>query len=533
MRSISLGLALGACAFAGSAEAQGRRVTATPYIELGQVLDADLNSGDVLTYSTIAAGIDLAANTPRVNGQLSYRYERRIAWDDRIGDSDVHTGLARVSAKVARGLTLEAGGIATRARADIRGAAPGVLVGNVDNISQIYSVYAGPSYATNVGPVAVAASYLAGYTKVESPSFVGVGPGQPRFDYYDTAFNQSAGISAGVRPGQVLPVGLTASAGWDREDAGQLDGRYEGWRVRGDALLPVSPYVALTAGVGYERIETSNRPALTNAAGQPVVDGDGRFVTNSAAPRQIAYRTDGVYYDAGVVWRPNRRVSAEARVGKRFGSISYSGLATYQASEHVGMAVSVYDSVTTFGQQLRNGLQQLPTSFISARDAFTQQFNGCVFSTSGATPGGCLNDVFQSIQTASYRARGVDAVLSVTRGRTTYGGGIGYANRKLFNRDDVPGVTLYGIEDQSAYGQLFLNRQLSPVSTIDGNLFVNYYESGVAQAAGVWAYGGTASYGHSFGRITTSASAGVYAFDTGDLDTTWSAQALIAARYSF
>ena len=381
--------------------------------------------------------------------------------------------------------------------------------------------------------MAVAASYLAGYTKVESPSFVGVSPGQPRFDYYDTAFNQSAGISAGVRPGQILPVGLTASAGWDREDAGQLDGRYEGWRVRGNALLPVSPYVALTAGVGYERIETSNRPALTNAAGQPVVHGDGRFVTNSAAPRQIAYRTDGVYYDAGVVWRPNRRVSAEARVGKRFGSISYSGLATYQASEHVGMAVSVYDSVTTFGQQLRNGLQQLPTSFISARDAFTQQFNGCVFSTSGATPGGCLNDVFQSIQTASYRARGVDAVLSVTRGRTTYGGGIGYANRKLFNRDDVPGVTLYGIEDQSAYGQLFLNRQLSPVSTIDGNLFVNYYESGVAQAAGVWAYGGTASYGHSFGRITTSASAGVYAFDTGDLDTTWSAQALIAARYSF
>lgn len=100
MRSISLGLALGACAVAGSAEAQGRRVTATPYIELGQVLDADLNSGDVLTYSTIAAGIDLAANTSRVNGQLSYRYERRIAWDDRIGDSDVHTGLARVSAKV-------------------------------------------------------------------------------------------------------------------------------------------------------------------------------------------------------------------------------------------------------------------------------------------------------------------------------------------------------------------------------------------------------------------------------------------------
>ncbi|MFN3433434.1 MAG: hypothetical protein ACK4ZY_03470 [Sphingomonas sp.] len=533
IRVLSIGVALGALAAGDAAEAQSRRVTATPYIELGQVLDADLNSGDVLTYSSIAAGIDLAASTPRVTGQLSYRYERRISWDDRIGDDDVHYGLARVSAQVARGLTLEAGGIATRTRSDIRGAAPGLSEGNVDNISQVYAVYGGPSYATHAGPVAIAASYQAGYTKVESPSFTAVPAGQPRLDYYDDSFGQAAGISAGVQPGQALPIGLTASAGWEREDAGQLDGRYESWRVRGDALAPVSANVALTAGVGYERIETSSRSALLTAAGAPVVDGNGRFVTDENSARQVAYRTDGVYYDAGVVWRPNRRTSAEAHVGKRYGSVSYTGLLTYQASEHVGVAADVYDSVTTFGRQLRNGLSQLPTSFIAARDAFTQQYNGCVFSTRGSTPGGCLNDVFQSISTASYRARGADLVVSVTRGRSSYGGGIGYANRKLFNRDSVPGVTLYGIEDQSAYGQLFWNRTLTPSSTIDANLFVNYYESGIAQAAGVWSYGGTASYGHSFGRVTTSASAGVYAFDTGDVDTTWSAQALLAARYSF
>ena len=533
MRIFSVGVALGALIAGTSAQAQSRRVAVTPYIEVGQVLDADLNTGDVLTYSTIAAGIDVAASTARVTGQLSYRYERRIAWDDDIGDDDIHTGLARVSAQVARGLTLEAGGIATRTRSDIRGAAPGVLVGNVDNISQVYAVYAGPSYATHAGPVAIAASYQAGYTKVETPSFTAVPAGQPRFDYYDDSFGQVAGISVGVQPGQVLPIGLTASGGWEREDSGQLDGRYEGWRARGDVLAPVSANVALTAGVGYERIETSSRSALTDVTGAPVVDGDGRFVTNDASPRQIAYRTDGVYYDAGVVWRPNRRTSAEAHVGKRYGSVSYTGLLTYQASEHVGFSADVYDSVTTFGRQLRTGLSNLPTSFLSARDAFTQQFNGCVFSTSGATPGGCLNDVFQSISTASYRARGADAVMSVTRGRSVYGGGVGYANRKRFNRGSVPGVTLYGIEDESYYGQLFFNRTLTPVSTIDVNAFVNYYESGVAQSLGVWSYGTTASYGHSFGRLTTSASAGVYAFDTGDVDTTWSAQALLAARYSF
>ena len=538
IRGLSVGVALGALIAATAAQAQGRRVQVTPYIEVGQVLDADLNSGDVLTYSMIAAGIDVAAATSRVTGQLSYRYERRIAWDDDIGDDDIHTGLARVSAQVARGLTLEAGGIATRTRSDIRGAAPGVLVGNVDNISQVYAVYAGPSYATRVGPLAVAESYQAGYTKVETPSFTAVPAGQPRLDYYDDSFGQVAGLSVGVQPGQILPVGLTATGGWEREDSGQLDGRYEGWRVRGDVLAPVSPYVALTAGVGYERIETGSRSALTDATGAPVVDGNGRFVTDEASPRQIAYRTDGVYYDAGVVWRPNRRTSAEAHIGKRYGSVSYTGLLTYRASEHVGLSADVYDSVTTFGRQLRTGLSSLPTSFLSSRDAFTQQFNGCVFSTSGATPGGCLNDVFQSISTASYRARGADAVLSVTRGRSIYGGGVGYANRKLFNRDSVPGVTLYGIEDESYYGQLFFNRTLTPVSTVDANVFVNYYESGVARSVGarsfgVWSYGGTASYGHSFGRLTTSASAGVYAFDTGDVDTTWSAQALLAARYSF
>ena len=41
--------------------------------------------------------------------------------------------------------------------------------------------------------------------------------------------------------------------------------------------------------------------------------------------------------------------------------------------------------------------------------------------------------MFQSISTASYRARGVDAVLSATRGRSTYGVGAGYANRELYS----------------------------------------------------------------------------------------------------
>lgn len=509
--------------------AAGGHVTVVPYVEVGQIFDADLTGGDVLTYTSVAAGIDVAADTARTSAQLSYRYERRISWDDRVGDGDVHSGLARVSTRVARGLTIEAGGIATRTRADIGGAAPGVLVGDVDNISQVYAVYAGPSYATRAGPVAIAASYQAAYTKVGTPS----GTASAGADRYDHSLGQVAGVSAGVSPNTVLPVGLTAGAGYEREDAGQLKARYEGYHARGDVLAPVSATVALVAGVGYERIETSQRDPLVDAAGNVVIDRDGRYVTDPASPRRIAYRTDGVYYDAGVVWRPNRRTAVEGRIGRRYGSTSYTGTLAYQASPRVGVAAQVYDSVTTFGQQLRGGIGNLPTSFVAARDSFTQQYNGCVYGSTGASPGGCLNGVFQSISTASYRARGVDAVLSASQGRTTFGGGAGYANRKLYAPDATPGITVSGLDDESYYAQLFYRRTVSPVAAVDATLFVNYYDPGALGANGIWSYGGTGSYARAFGRLTTTASIGVYGFDTDAVDTQWSAQALVAARYSF
>jgi len=511
-----------------------RQVTVAPYIEASQSLAADLNGdGDVLTYTSVAAGIDAAVSTPRVEGQVSYRYERNFAWDHNSGDSDVHSGLARAAAKVAPGLTVEGGALATRTRSDIRGAAPGLLVGDNTNVTEVYSLYAGPTLSTSAGPVVINGAYRIGYTKVEAPDTTGIAPGQPRLDYFDHSLGQSAVISAGVTPGSVLPVGLTASAGYDREDASQLDQRYEDFYARGDALLPVAPTLALAGGVGYEKLTTSSRNPVLTAGGVPVVDNNGRFVTDKNAPRRIDYRTDGVYFDAGVVWRPNHRTSLGAYVGRRYGSWSYTGNLSYQASRGVGLSVNVYDSVQTFGRQLREGLGNLPTSFIAARNAYTQQYNGCVFSTTGTTPGGCLNDVFQSISTASYRARGVDAVLSVNRGLNTFGVGVGYANRELYQPNYVPGVRLYGLDDESYYGQLFYGRQLSQVDGVQANLFINYYDPAIVSADGTWGYGATASYYRNFGQLGTTATVGLYGYDQGDLRSQLSAQALLGARYTF
>ena len=45
-----------------------------PYLEVQQVVNADLNGGDTLTYTAVAAGIDASVSTKRAEAQVSYRY---------------------------------------------------------------------------------------------------------------------------------------------------------------------------------------------------------------------------------------------------------------------------------------------------------------------------------------------------------------------------------------------------------------------------------------------------------------------------
>ncbi|WP_256926561.1 hypothetical protein [Sphingomonas sp. TZW2008] len=538
--ALGCGIGLAMILAANAADARDRYVA--PYIELTQVIDADLTNDDVVTYSQIAVGIDAAVTGRRAEAQVSYRYERRIDWDDRIADSDVHTGLARGSVSLAPGVAIEGGAIATRARSDIRGAAPGNLVGNVDNVTQVYSVYAGPSVSGSAGPVQLAASAFGGYTKAEAPFSTGIGAGQRRLDYYDDSTNFIAQASAGVAAGTVLPVGVTVSGAYEREDAGQLDQQYEGYYARGDVTLPVSRTVAVRGGVGYEKIEASQKDALVDANGDPVLDGNGRFVTDPASPQRIAYNTDGLIYDAGVIWRPSPRLELTANAGWRYGGETYFGTLNWAMDRDTGVQVAVYDGIETFGRQLRDGVRDLPTSFQGSANPFGQQFNGCIFggrpgangtSAGGAGAGGCLNDVFQSISTASYRARGIDGVISTTRGRTSYGVGAGYANRRLNVPRLAPGTVAYGVTDESYYAQLFWSRALSRVSQVDANLFGNYYQSGLDDADGVFNLGATGTYSHQFGRLGTVASLGVYTFDQEGFDSQWSAQALLGARYTF
>ncbi len=533
MNAISkIAIGLIGTALLGSA-ASARQRTIAPYIELGQVLTADLNrGGDVLTYSTLAAGVDASLQGRRVEGQVSYRYEHRFTYDRRQTDSDVHSGLARVAVKVAPGFGFDAGAVATRARSDIRGAAPGVLVGNVRNISQIYSVYGGPTVGTHVGPVGVSGSYRYGYTKAQAPGATGVTPGQPALDVFDSSQSQIAQASLNLKSGTVLPIGITVSGAWERDDASQLGQRYEGKYGRGDVTVPIAPTLALLGGVGYENIKISQRDALLDAAGQPIADRNGRFQSAPGAARRIAYQFDGIYYDAGVMWRPSSRTQVEARVGQRYGSTSVTGSISYQPTSAVALRVGVYDGIQTFGRQIQSSIAATPTSFVANQNALGNDFNGCVFGGQGGAAGNCLNSALQSISTSAYRSRGVDAIVSVNRGPLTFGVGGGYANRRFVtpvgNR-----LALSGLSDQSYYIQAFAALALDSRTSVDANVFGNYYNSGIAGAPKVYGIGATGGISRRFGKLSARASAGIYTFGQDRAETAVSVQALLGARYTF
>ncbi len=513
--------------------AASARTKVTPYLEVGQIVTADLKGSDVLTYSTIAAGIDASIANKRSEAQVSYRYERRIGYGGKVNDNDVHTGLARARYEVVNNvLSIEGGAIATRARSDIRGSAPGLLVGNVDNVTQVYSGYVGPTLTTNVGDLTVGAGYRIGYTRAEAGNFT-TPAGQPAIDRFDDSVTQLATASVGMKSG-VLPFGWTVSGAFEREDAGQLDQRFESKNIRGDVVLPVSPTLAAVAGVGYEDIKASQRSALSDANGAPVVDRNGRFVTDPNSPRLLAYDQDGLFYDVGVIWRPSQRTNVEAHVGKRYGGLSYSGSATYAASSATSFQINVYDQVETFAQQLNDNLALLPTSFTAPNNGLNSQVGGCIFGSGSGRGGGCLNSAFQSVNSSVFRSRGITALASTNRGPLNFGVGLGYAQRRYRTPITGAGISLNGVTDQSYFGEGRVSYQIDDSSNVNAQVFASLYDSGIIGAPNVLSTGATGAYNRSFGdHLSTTAAVGLFSSRIDGQDGDLTGTALLGMRYSF
>ena len=486
----------------GSGGGPAVRTTIRPYLEVTQNLLAQITPGnDVVTYTTLAAGVDATLAGRRTQGQVAVRYERRFVEKGQVGDADTISGLARVSHQlVPRTLSIEAGALAARTRVEANGSATLNPLSVNDAVSQVYSLYAGPSLTTHAGQVAVNANYLAGYTKLTQKNAYQPAAGQPRIDLFNHSLVQSAQVSAGTKAGTVLPVGLVASAGWDREDISNLDQRIDDKRVGLQATLPVSRTVQLVGDVGWEHIRVSSRDALRDANGNPVIGSDGRYVTDTSKPRTIAYDSDGLIWDVGVMWRPSPRTSLSAFIGRRYDSTTYFGSFSYAPNTRSSLNVSVYDGISGFGSSLSNALRQVPTDFATGA-------TGCGI---GATGGSCVNGALSSVSSSVFRARGVNATYGFAMGRLRLGVGAGYVRRRFIA---APGTVLAqanGTVDQSWYVTGGVSGQLGRDASFSVAVYDAWYDSGTGLLGTSNSYGIYASYYRRLAdRLTATASVGL------------------------
>ncbi len=517
---------------------RGKRGYVTPYIEAQQVVAAELSPGnEVLTWTTLAAGIDAGINGRNTQGALSLRYERRFGWGNGVTDGDAFSGVARAnSAIVPRVLTIEGGAMAARMSFEGNGAAvPGQAFG--DSVSQIYSLYAGPTLQTHMGDVGVEGHYRIGYTRVEQPDAIALAPGQPLIDVFDDAIVHNAGIHLGTKAGEPLPVGIGVGAGWNREDVSNFDQRIDDKHVRGDLTLPVGSDVALVGGVGYEDVKISGRDAVFDTiTGLPVIGSDGRYVTDKSLPRQIAYEADGLIWDAGVMWRPSKRTALEAHVGKRYGSTSYYGSFAYAPSRSTSFNVSVYDNVSSLGGRLNTALAGLPTEFEAIRNPLNGDIGSCVAAT-GSVSGQqntCLTGALGSIRSSAFRGRGVMATLGISRSALQYGIGAGYDRRKFIAAPGTVLAAANGVIDENIWLAAYLNGRIDRDSSFGTTAWANWYQSGDALSGDVSALGATAAYYRSItSHLTATAAVGIQGVNRELLEDVWSAQGMVGVRYSF
>ncbi|MBH5322766.1 preprotein translocase subunit YajC [Aurantiacibacter sediminis] len=520
----------------GSDEARSteRGVEIAPYIEAAQVVTAELQPGDdFVTFTRVAAGVDAGFGGRYSSGSVSVRYERRFGWSDDVSDADTISGIARTSLAVAGpNLTLEAGALASRTRLDGNGGTSiGAFGADDDFTTQVYSIYAGPAVRTQIDQAEVTGAYRLGYTRAESVDVPQLTPDGDTIDVFDESVTHNLGARIGFAPDTVLPVGVGVGAGWNRQDVSNLDQRIDDVYVRGDVTVPVSPNVALVGGIGYENVEVSSRDALRDADDNPVIGPDGRFVTDTSTPREIAYETDGIIWDVGVMWRPSRRTSLSAGLGRRYGSMTYYGNLTYQPNASSSLGVSVYDNLNSFGGQLVGTLDELGTEFEAFRNPVTGDLGGCVIGVEGDN---CALARLGSLRSGVFRSRGVSLGYGGQQARWSYSIGAGYDRRTFIAGEDTILAETDGIADETFWIASTLGHRLDRNSDLSFGAFGSLFDSGVADTGVAYGYSVNAAYNRSFIEgLTGTAAVGLDGITRENLPDFQGASALVGLRYTF
>jgi hypothetical protein len=498
------------------------------YLEVREILDAERAGGtEVLTYSEVSVGGDVAVEGPRMQGRAAYQYERRIGSSRNVRDSNSHNGLARGTYRVSEDVKVDASALTTRARNDLRNG-----IGSRNSSDQVSSLSVGPTVQTRIGSIDLNASYHLGYVNVDDPGEVTAAGKVSPVNRYDQSLNHEATVSVGMRPGN-LPFGWTISGSYDREDTNFLDQRSVNSDVRAEVLVPVSSTIALTGSVGYENIEVGQRAPLLDSAGAPLVSSKGRYVVNPASPRLLSYDYQGLSYDAGFSWKPNPRLALAMSYGKSDGKTALNGSLSYKLSPHMALRASVYNGLDSFGRSLNNGLGSIPNNFGSGSNPFANDFGGCSFAKRGAG-GACLGDALSSISPFTSYTRRASLAINGERGRWRGGLGVGLSRRKYLVPASLDPFGRYRGSQNDYWAEANLARQMGDNGTISTGVYAGTSTPIFGGAFRQNNFGGSLSYNRAITqRLSGVTSLGYNMSHQKDGDTYSTASALVGMRYNF
>ncbi len=526
------GTGAGASEEAGGAAStkSGRKFEIMPYLELDQIVTAELSPGnDVLTYTQAVVGVDASIRGRRSGATVSARYAHQIGWGSKARDNDIISGLARGYMLVTSGLNIEAGGLVTQT--NYSGRASNYVSGN--SVQTIYSAYAGPTLFTHSGDIDIKANYRLGFTRSDQSNAYRVSTTSLSQDVRNDSVIQSGQFEAGVKPGVVAPVGLGVAGSYYQENITAFDQLVRDMQVRGLVTVPVSRTVQVVGALGYEDVEIGNRDVVYDTDGNPVVGKHGQYVVDKSSPRVLSYDVSGLLWDVAVMWRPSRRTSLTAHVGRRYGSTSFGGTLVYSPDDRKTLSVVVYDNVAGFGGEVNSALSSLSSDFVVVRDPVTGELTGCVNSLDGSN---CLSSALGTLSSAAFRARGAAATYVMQIGRLSTGLAVGYDHRRYMGAEGTILETIDGAVDERIWVNAFLSGPLGRHARWSTNAYGNWISSTYST------YGDSASYGVSAAyyryitpnlRGSLAVSIDGISYELVSVDDIWSATGLAGLRYNF
>lgn len=511
--------------------AWAQRLELVPFAEITQVGQASLSGGatDSVTYTDMSSGLVMRTNTRRIVASLGYRASYRIAEAGPNQKSFQQNGEGRFQMEVFKNiLSLDAGVLATQSRVDAGGSSQQFNSVSNNNLTQTYAFYAQPTTRHHFGDLNVIGSYRYGYVINEGKTQAVVGPPTNRFD---SSMSHTASLQTGMGIG-TLPFEWGLSTQYQLENTNQLDQRFRNYNASLEVKQPIGDTVAAVASAGYESNHQAQDEALVDTVtGIPVTDKDGRFLSDKSKPRKLIYEQDGFIADAGVIWRPSRRTRVEARVGRRYGGLTYSGLVEMKPDDRSTLNIAVTDRINSFGRAVTGGLAGAPAQLdFSGNDPQTA-YQTCLFGVSGN--GSCIGGALGQAAASSYRDRSVTAIYSHTMRRLSFNFGGGYTRRTYIDDPTAP-FSMDGIVDQLFYLQGAGSVAMARDSGLSFALSANLFKNGQAGVGDVISYSLSSSYYRLLGRgLRADASLGLESSKRDGFKADMSGRAQLGVHYDF